>query len=133
MTPHDNRFEAGLSDADVRWVERMKTLMEAPPLSESTLRSLRTGGLGRPVARSWMIRASMPLAAGTLAAALILLTSLSPRGQTTTSTTQALSFGTEGEWNYELFAPPEFDEFSLAYRDEMLLPVEYAAFEYWVD
>lgn len=133
MTPHDNRLEAELSDADARLIQRMKTATEPPPLSERTLRSLRTGRLDRPVWRPWTIGASAPLAAATLTAALALLLLLSPRGEQLTETTEPLSFGTEGGWNYELFAPPEFDRFSLVYEDEMLLPVEYAAFEYWVD
>ncbi len=133
MTPDDRPFDAGLSHADTRLVGLMKTQMEPPPLSESTLRSLRTGGRDRPMPRPWIIRASMPLAAGTLAGILALVLWLSPGGQETTSTAEAPSFGTEGGWNYELFAPPEFDEFSHAYDDEMLLPVEYAALENWLD
>lgn len=133
MTPHDEPFDVGLSDADARLIELMKTQMEPPPLSEGTLRLLRTGDIDRPMPRPWIMRASMPWAAGTLAVSLALLLWISPVGQGTTSTSEALSFGTEGGWNYELFAPSEFDEFSHAYNDEMLLPAEYVALANWLD
>ncbi len=44
-----------------------------------------------------------------------------------------VSFGPEGGWNYELFAPREFDGAGLGPREELRLPVEYAALEHWVD
>ncbi len=130
MSRDPNRFETELSAADARFVEEMKVHMQPPPLSESMLRSLRTGQPRHERPRPWSLQASVPLAAAALAASLGLLVLFSPRTQLPT---EALSVGAEGGWNYELFAPPELDLFSRTYDDEIILPVEYAAFEYWVD
>lgn len=130
MARDQNRFEAELSAADTHLIKEMTAHTQPPPLSESMLRSLRTGRPRTQAPKPRFRSSSIPWAATALAASLGLFVLLSPRTQ---PAPQALSFGVEGGWNYELFAPPEFDPFSRIYDNEMLLPVEYAALEHWVD
>ncbi|MCH2187098.1 hypothetical protein MK280_14630 [Myxococcota bacterium] len=106
---------------------------EPPALSLPFQRSLREipsrNNLGKE-RRSFL--SGQSLAACAIAAALSVILFSLPKKTPDPLSNESLFGDRATNWNYQLFAPPEFDEFNTVYQSELTLPSEYHALEYWV-
>jgi hypothetical protein len=134
MIRNEHRDEAPLPSTDARLIGFIKSHSDEPPSPSPALRrSLREISSG--AARTSKPRstfAERSLAAGAIAAILAVLLFSLPETQPHTFSNESLFADHGASWNYELFAPPEFDELNMVYQSEFTLPSEYNALEYWV-
>ncbi len=134
MTRNEYHDEIRLSGTDARLIDFIKSHSHEPPSPSFTLRrSLREIPSG-PAPRSKRLSAfaERSLAAGAIAAVVAFLLLSLPKTQPDSFSDESLFGDRRPNWNYELFAPPEFDELNTVYQSEFTLPSGYHALEYWV-
>ena len=106
---------------------------EPPALSLDFQRSLREiPSRASSDNKRWSFFSGQSLAAGAIAAVLSVILFSLPGAQTDPLSDESLFGKRTTNWEYQLFAPPEFDEFNTVYQSELTLPSEYHALEYWV-
>lgn len=134
MTRKNYHDEVRLSGTDSHLIGFIKSHSHTPPSPSITLqRSLRgipSGPTPRSKRRSALAEGS--LTAGAIAAIVAFLFFSLPETQSDSFPDESLFGDRKANWNYELFAPLEFDELNTVYQSEFPLPSGYDALEYWV-
>lgn len=134
MARNRNRMEVQLADSETSLLSLIRTEVQEPPAPSISLqRSLREIPLRQPRdkqrQRAWA-RAHMGL--GALAAAIALLLLAAPPDRPHRVPEASPFEQLSGQWNYELFAPQEFEPLDPVYHSEFSLPPGYDALDYWV-
>ena len=134
MTRNKNEYEVRLPGTDSDLISLIKSHSDEPPAwSLDFERSLREiPSRANSDNKRWSFLSGQSLAAGAIAAVLSVIVFSLPGTQTDPLSDESLFGKRTTNWEYQLFAPPEFDEFNTIYQSELTLPSEYDALEYWV-
>lgn len=131
MKPEENLAHQSPPVSDGALIALINTQLESPKLSNHLERSIKNiASEPTPIPFRW-ITAGISIAGGIFLTVFSLLNPTQLPTQNEQMFADDLFIGMEGGWEYELFAPREFEVFAESNTVRLALPRQYAALESW--